>query len=224
MVLLERFRQSYKIRRAVTASRRFGNQLAVACSLCAGTAIRPWRRMRLRSELARREDLHVHFGCGRHNDIRFLNADARPFPHVHLVTKSPMLEELPRNSVALIYACHVFEHFSHQQQLSILERWFELLKPGGRIVLSVPDFDKLVDRYLTHGRSPGVIEHELMGGQDYPGNFHHAIFSRDHLAALLKRVGFANVHEWHPKNERNWPRDHSWEDHVSLNLAADRPR
>ena len=63
-----------------------------------------------------------------------------------------------------------------------------------------------------------------MGGQDYAGNYHYAIFNRSHLTDLLTRAGFANVAAWHPSTETQWPKDYSWDDRVSLNLSCRKPQ
>jgi predicted SAM-dependent methyltransferase len=174
-------------------------------------------------ELARRREVHLHFGCGTIKDPRFVNIDARPMSHVHLVTKSPLLKPFADGSSDSIYSCHVLEHFSFLAQKRVLRRWLEVLKPGGRLRLSVPDFDKLVDTFLKSDRNPLAIQMPLMGGQEYPGNFHCAIFTRRHLESLLLECGFEAVTGWHPREEVDWPRDWSWSDEVSLNLEARRP-
>lgn len=210
--LADKVRNSYRVQQL----------LAGACNVV--LTIRAFaRRFSLRSEIARRSRVNIHFGCGEVADDRFLNVDARPMPHVHHVTRSPMLRPFPMNSADTIYACHVFEHLGVMVQQEVLRRWLDILKPGGRLMLSVPDFDKLVDRYLAEGRNPLSIQPALMGGQDYPGNFHFAIFTAAHLERLLEECGFVEVTSWHPRDEQSWPRDWSWADWVSLNISARKP-
>jgi predicted SAM-dependent methyltransferase len=178
------------------------------------------RRTRLAREIRRRPELHIHFGCGEIDDHRFLNVDARPFRHVHLVTVSPLLRALPAGSAHSLYACHVLEHIPYAQQSRVLKRWRDILRPGGRLMLSVPDFDKMLTQYAATGRSIKTVQGKLMGGQDYPGNFHFALFNEAHLRALLTNAGFADIRPWHPREEHNWPKDYSWDDAMSLNLAG----
>ena len=185
--------------------------------------ISPFRRLLLPVVIRRREEVNIHFGCGDIADERFINVDARPLAHVHIVTKSPMLHAFSENTANSIYGCHVFEHLPFHTQKRILRRWISILKPGGWLRLSVPDFDKLVNKYQMCDRDPLSIQAPLMGGQDYPGNFHCAIFTDTHLKNLLRENGFINVTDWHPSNETTWPRDHSWTDNVSLNIMGQKP-
>ena len=181
------------------------------------------RRLSLPALVRGRSDVQIHFGCGAIADPRFINVDARPMPHVHLVTKSPLLQPFGVSTANSLYACHVFEHLTFLRQEAILKRWFQILKPGGTLRLSVPDFDKIVDIYQRSGNEVRSVQAELMGGQDYPGNFHCAIFTADHLRQLLERSGFVEIEHWHPRELDAWPKDHSWSDHVSLNLKARKP-
>lgn len=153
--LLQKVRQSYKVR-----------QVSMAAATALWSALAPLRRLWLPMMIARRSEVNIHFGCGDIADARFINVDARPMPHVHLVTRSPMLQPFHKNSVNSIYGCHVFEHFPFHTQKKVLKRWFDILKPGGRIRLSVPDFDKLVDKFLQTDRNPLSIQATLMGAQD----------------------------------------------------------
>ena len=212
MTLVDRLRDSYKLRELGSA----GMNVLRAVRAQA-------RRLRLRSQIAQRPVVNIHFGCGEIADARFINIDARPLPHVHLVTTSPLLRPIPDGCADIFYACHVFEHISFLAQHGVLKRWFELLKPGGRLMLSVPDFDKLVDTFIASSRAPTSIQQALMGGQDYSGNFHYAIFTRPHLKSLLQAAGFVQIDSWHPREEHSWPQDWSWADDVSLNMSARRP-
>jgi predicted SAM-dependent methyltransferase len=213
----QRVLESPRLRQLVLKTRRIWKPILYATLV-------PIKNLGLPFHLMRRKEIHVHFGCGRINDKRFTNVDAIPFPHVHLVTQSPLLRGFRRNSIDSLYGCHVFEHFAYAEQGKILGRWIAILKPGGLLRLSVPDFDKLCDRFDSAGRAVESIQTELMGAQNYPGNFHYAIFNREHLAAVLRKAGFVGVAEWHPRNERDWPKDYSWADDISLNLEARKPR
>jgi predicted SAM-dependent methyltransferase len=177
------------------------------------------KNARFRRRLKQLDTLWVNFGCGPVDDDRFVKVDARPMRHVDLVTSDPMLPQLSQGSIDLLYASHVFEHISYHNQHAVLFRWHALLKPGGVLRLSVPDFDKLIAIYAENSRRISSIQAAAMGGQDYPGNYHYALFNREHLSAQLRHVGFDRIDDWDPQSEPDWPLDYS-RDVISLNLQA----
>ena len=73
-----------------------------------------------------------------------------------------------------------------------------MLKRGGTIRLSVPDFDSIVDTYEASGRSLDPVLKAIVGGQDYQYNFHFVVFNKDYLSAQLERAGFTDITEWTP--------------------------
>lgn len=163
----------------------------------------------------------MHVGSGEINDARFINVDARPLKHIHFVTRSLTLLEFPDASVDLVYACHVLEHVSHRLLPQVLANWVRVLKPGGTLRLSVPDFDKLVTSYIDSDRQVERIITPLMGGQDYETNYHYCVFNAAYLHRQLEKAGVTEIRPWSPAElEGGWPEDWSMQDWVSLNLEG----
>jgi len=140
----------------------------------------------------------IHLGCGDIASPEFINVDARPAPHVHYVRDVTDLSVFPDNHADLIYACHVLEHVRHTALRQTLWEWRRVLKPGGVLRLSVPDFDKIVHIYESCTRDLQSILHPLMGGQEHVYNVHYATFNRAYLDSRLKEVGFSQVRPWEP--------------------------
>src|SRR5205085_9397769 len=96
--------------------------------------------------------INLHLGCGSVNHPNFINIDGLPAPHVHYIRPIEDLSPFKDNSVDLVYACHCLEHFRYKKVPDVLSEWFRVLKKGGILRLSVPDFDLLLEIYKQQGR------------------------------------------------------------------------
>jgi predicted SAM-dependent methyltransferase len=142
--------------------------------------------------------INLHLGCGNINHPAFINIDGFPAKHIHYVTRIDKLSQFPDDSVDLVYACHCLEHFSHRQLINILKEWRRVLKKGGILRVSVPDFNSMVELYLATGRDIQYVLAPLTGGQDYKYNYHMTIFNEEFLSRLFFEAGFVRVQRWTP--------------------------
>ena len=141
---------------------------------------------------------NLHLGCGAVNHPEFINIDGLGYKHIHYVRAIDNLAPFGDRTVALIYASHCLEHFSHVRVNQVLQEWHRAIEPGGILRLSVPDFELLLDIYRDNDNNLAAIQQPLMGGQDYKYNFHHVAFNRRNLTAMLKQAGFQTVRGWQP--------------------------
>jgi predicted SAM-dependent methyltransferase len=175
------------------------------------------------------KEILIHIGCGELNDKKYINIDARAFPHVHVVSENIMLDDFYDNSVDLIYGCHVLEHVSHLNISKLLSAWYKKLKPGGVVRISVPDFDRIIDIYNDNGKDITTIQNPLMGGQDYPTNFHMVALNFNYLKNVFERFDYKVVRMWEPRIAKHHSFD-DWSDKtlsingkeyiISLNIEA----
>ena len=139
----------------------------------------------------------LHLGCGPRYIPGFFHVDLLPAPNVDQVAPVERLDFIPDDTVGLIYASHVLEHFGRHQVEEVLREWHRVLRPGGVLRLAVPDFEAVVEVYLKHGldEGPGILG-LVCGGQKDELDYHKMIFDRPLLTRLLKRVGFRKVRPW----------------------------
>ena len=92
--------------------------------------------------------LLLHLGCGDVHLAGWVNIDADPGVNPDVVCD---VRQLPYEDGAAdaVLAMHLLEHFAHDEP--VLAEWARVLRPGGRIVVSVPD---LFAVYLVRNR-PG---------------------------------------------------------------------
>jgi predicted SAM-dependent methyltransferase len=139
--------------------------------------------------------VRLHIGCGDRFIPGFVHVDIRRLPHVDVVTPLEQLGMFDDDSVTLVYASHVLEHFSRTAIPAVLAEWRRVLRPGGVLRLAVPDFEALISVYRKTGELDSVLG-PLVGRQDHPYNFHYMVFDRKKLSAMLCDAGFRDVRPW----------------------------
>jgi len=141
----------------------------------------------------------LHLGCGKRYIPGFVHVDVVNYDHIDYLMNIDDLNVFQNNSVDLIYNCHVLEHFHRRKVLKVLKEWYRVLKPGGILRTSVPDFEALCELYLqTHDLS--LVIGPITGRQDYLYNIHYNIFDFETLKKLLKEVGFKKIYRYDWKN------------------------
>jgi SAM-dependent methyltransferase len=142
--------------------------------------------------------LKLHLGCGAKYIPGFFHIDALGYPHVDRKGFVDRLDFLRNNSVALIYASHVLEHFGRNEVDYVLREWHRVLQPGGILRLGVPDFAACARLYVEGKLAHGIndIMGLLIGGQRDGNDFHRIIFDRPTLEARLKVAGFSHCRLW----------------------------
>lgn len=137
----------------------------------------------------------LHLGCGNVFIPGFIHVDLMDFSHIDYKQSIDDLSNFEDNSVDLIYACHVLEHFKRNEIEKVLKEWHRVLKPGGVLRLSVPGFEEIVSIYSKH-KDIKLITGPVVGGQTYLYNFHYMIFDFPFLKNILSSIGFLDVHRY----------------------------
>ncbi len=139
----------------------------------------------------------LHLGCGQKYIPGFVHIDMideKHIRHCQSVATLPFVD----NSVDLIYASHVLEHFSRQETGEVLQEWFRVLRPAGVLRLAVPDFAACAALYHEKGLQDGLtgLIGLICGGQRNEYDYHKMVFDEPFLGELLRGVGFRQVRRW----------------------------
>ncbi|MDY6940332.1 MAG: methyltransferase domain-containing protein [Cyanobacteriota bacterium] len=149
------------------------------------------------------EFIKLHIGGKEaHPEWKILDVEERP--EVDFIGNATCLEQFEENSVDALYASHVLEHFHHSlnnELIQTLTEWHRVLKPGGKLYISVPDLQVLCWLYLNPNLTP-LERHYLMriifGAHSNEYDVHKVGFDFGILAMYLEEAGFE---EYEPVSE-----------------------
>jgi predicted SAM-dependent methyltransferase len=170
----------------------------------------------------------INLGCGRRPLRGFLNVDLLEAPGVDLVADVGGPLPFADGSADLLYASHVLEHLPTARVPEVLREWRRVLRDGGRLLVAVPDLERIARLLLarpgwfTPPNQPwvGVV----YGGQHDELDFHKTGFTTIWLAALLDEAGFGSIERVERFSEIG-ANDGSWSplpfgENISLNMRA----
>lgn len=148
----------------------------------------------------------------------FTNVDVRPYPETlcDVCDDVVKLDKFQDNSVDLITAVHVFEHFKRDERLEALKNWNRVLKSGGIVRISVPDFEAIAAHYF-YWKDLNSLQHMLHGSAKHDFDYHFVSYDFDTLAKLLQDNGFESVYTF------DWSQTYPWNFVDDFTQAYDPP-
>lgn len=135
--------------------------------------------------------VRLNLGCRRTRIPGFLNVDIRPEQDVDVVADAADLGRFADRSVEEIYASNILEHFPLTRTVAVLQEWRRVLVPGGRLLVSVPDFDCIAKLYMNSGFLGRWLVFHGWGEQRYPEQTHYLTFTYPTLRKALDDAGFS---------------------------------
>lgn len=137
--------------------------------------------------------LRLNLGCGKYPLAGFVNIDQFANVNPDLVADALHLPYEPE-TVDEIYAGHLFEHLTWDEGQAALRHWKSILKPGGIIIITVPDFDILAERYLAN-RTAGAMRvmNDLYIYSYCQESHHRYCYSEALLKTAMTEAGFVEL-------------------------------
>lgn len=120
-------------------------------------------------------------------------------------------------SLAEVCAVYALQRFGFAEVAKVLSEWARVLKPGGRLRVSVPDLHKIIAQASSGNPDHWPIDGYLYGSQKAGDDFNRCAFTEKSLRREMERAGLERVAHW--KSERS---DNSVLP-VSLNLEGYKP-
>ena len=154
------------------------------------------------SVLRRRKTRRLLLGCGQRPDPDCINVDLDPDAKADLYLDASDLGAIPDGSLDEIRSYHLFEHFTRAEARRALREWFRVLRPGGVVILELPNLEACA-RELGRHFDPQGEDLALTGifgppeRADSPPQRHNWGWTPQSLAAELVEAGF-QAPELHP--------------------------
>ena len=161
----------------------------------------------------------VNLACGRNPENKL------PQPWLNVDLDGPAadylcdISDLPDEWTGVfdtVRASHVLEHFFMEEMDSVIQEWMRVLKPGGELMIIVPDLN-IVIQDLVMGKDskgrPSVSMNQTTAimtqifGAGYASRStaapwaHHFLFNEDLLRELLERNGLVNFSVYDQKED-----------------------
>jgi predicted SAM-dependent methyltransferase len=144
---------------------------------------------------------YLNVGCGKKPKSHTINLNYEWYPFIDLTWDIAKPLPLPDGSLRGIYSEHVLEHLPFQSMPRILNDWFRVLEPGGRMRILVPDAELYLKTYMEFrgGKAATFPYHD---SQKTPMMHVNRVFrDYDHLFAydyetferILKESGFDKI-------------------------------
>ena len=144
--------------------------------------------------------MRLNLGCGSKKVEGFIGVDIKSADVVADIRKLPFDDD----SVDEIMAIHVCEHAFQHEIVAMIREWLRVLKPGGKMALELPCFDKVV-KYIRENDvlDDRMVRWPLFGQpethKDGCPAVHKYCWTRAEFKKMLEYAGCADVSEETPQ-------------------------
>ena len=139
------------------------------------------------------DSIRLNLGCGRYPLPGFINVDQFANVNPDLVCNALDLPYAP-GSVDAIYCGHLLEHLTLKEGRQALAYWRGLLKPGGTIAVTVPNFDILAKRHLANPTAESMREFNDQWIYSYvQESLHKYCYNEALLVQAMTEAGLTNL-------------------------------
>jgi predicted SAM-dependent methyltransferase len=144
------------------------------------------------------DSIKLHLGCGNNKLGGYINIDSVKEFLPDLV--HDISEPLPYSdqSVDEVLAEGVLEHFDKYVRYLVIYDWARVLRLGGMLNVSVPDFPKILSRFRKLGLNnfiDTIFGENMLQSETYIGHYgsHKFAYSEKSLTDFLKQFGLETI-------------------------------
>jgi predicted SAM-dependent methyltransferase len=150
-----------------------------------------------------KKPLKLNLGCGSNKLPDYVNIDGEASCKPDVLHN--ILEKFPYKAGAAeeIVMFHCIEHIHRSLHQKLFTEIWRLLRPGGRLIISYPEFLKAVENWKTNYKGKKDFwENVIYGRQLYPGDAHVTIMHTPDFVKKLKSWGFGGIRSYSEKDEK----------------------
>ncbi len=136
----------------------------------------------------------LNLGCGYSKISGAVNVDSNPQCHPDVTFD--ICETFPLGSSLFdeVYFFHTIEHIQKRYHRSVFLEINRVMKEGGKLFLSFPEFSKVALHWLQNFLGKREFwEATIFGRQLGPGDFHVCAMDSDELKQTLEECGFYDL-------------------------------
>jgi ubiquinone/menaquinone biosynthesis C-methylase UbiE len=142
--------------------------------------------------------MRFNLGCGPKKLEGWMNIDSVKSFNPDLVHDISLPFPYADESVDEILADSLLEHFDKYLRFIVFYEWARMLKIGGIITITVPNFPKIIRRYFKFNFSiflDSIFGEVMLGGEEYIGHFgvHKYGYSEKTLKAFVREFGIETI-------------------------------
>ncbi len=165
--------------------------------------------------------MRLHLGCGQRYLDGYVNIDFPASEHMVTVQRPPDryadIADLrfEKGTIDEVRLHHVFEHFARPQACAFLVAWRSWLKPGGKLRVEVPDFNRTTLSMFNPAsglRGECVGARHLYGSNEAPWAIHLEGWTKRRLSFILRSLGYRKV----------WVHHNHWRRTYNVEVLAER--
>ncbi len=129
---------------------------------------------------------------GREDEKDWLSVDIRPDIQPHIRADFTRLHQsVKEGKTDEIYSCHSLEHIERELLVPTLLSWWRVLKPGGKVIIRLPDFKYHVENWLHENSEQHIFSGmNIFYGPGYGPMAHKNGFTLYSLQRYAEIAGF----------------------------------
>ena len=152
--------------------------------------------------------MKIEFGCGeKTTKENFKTCDIRNLPGIDFVCPAWDIDKyVQEGTVDEIYSRHFFEHLTFKQGENVLTAWYNILKPGAKMEMVLPNMDFHINQWVTNTNLP----HARAGfwgwqreGDTEMWDVHKSGYNFEQLKTLLLSHKFKNIQSLKEKKHQD---------------------